>query len=162
VTSANKNKMLPILIFAVLLIWGIIAYKIIDYYFLFSDNEPEIITENPVEKKRKLNKIENNDNSLFTESIERNPFSFAEKTIVQEKPVDYIPAPVIQREIIDFTINGVITGSGRKLVILEDKTNNSTQFLREKETYKMIKIIKIEEGQVKVKIYNGTRDIAVQ
>ena len=87
--------------------------------------------------------------------LERDPFLFPKVKVLKKKsvqPVKQIP----KVPLLNYRISGIIVNEKSKLLIFEDNTNKTTVFLHEGETYKDIKIKKIDEEKV-VLIEQGKR-----
>ena len=73
--------------------------------------------------------------------LKRDPFLLRKKhTAKKSKIKNPKVEPKKFTEDIDFVINGVILKKNKKLVILQDRTNNKCMFLREGDKYKNLKI----------------------
>ncbi len=145
--DAKKNKMLVPLLAAVLIIWGLIIYNIIERLYLDDENVTESIAEPEFYKPTKKRNRENYRllNLSYTK-LKRDPFVL--------KPVPKITpeqqAAAVQKEkqakpALSYKINGVIVNDKSRLVLFEDLSDKSTHFLRKGDEYKTIKIISISD-----------------
>ena len=137
----NKNKLLIPLAGVVLIIWGMIIINIIDILGKDEPNESddfEFYTENEMS----YSNASNSSIEIKPETLDRDPFCFP-----QTKPKNSSKknSTKVKKEIpsISYNVNGVIINGNKKLVILEDVTNDKTVFLREGDTYENIKIKRI-------------------
>jgi type II secretory pathway component PulC len=161
-----KKKINIPLIIIVIVIYGLVTLKVIDY-FISNDNDSNVNADNnddiTLVSTKKQSKL-NSDNKFDFKELQNDPFTFTKikkvrdsvrvhKKIVKKPPVF---APTLQ-----FKIDGIIINNDRKMITLVDLSNNKTVFLREGETYSSIKIKSISKDKVEV-VENGvTRGIEV-
>ena len=162
-----KKKINIPLIIIVIVIYGLVAVKAIDYFNTNGDdsnensvtNEDVSIVSNSNQSKHELDdsfKFKNllNDPFTFTKMKKANDTVKVYKKIVRKPPV-FVPS-------LQFKIDGIIINNDRKIITLADLANNKTVFLRERESYSSIKIKSIGKDRVEV-VENGiSRDIEVQ
>ena len=162
-----KKKINIPLIIVVIVIYGLVALKAIDY-FKSNDEDPKAdsnsdedlsLVSNLKQSKHEL------DDSFRFKNLLNDPFTFTKmkktndtvkvyKKIIKKPPV-FVPS-------LQFTIEGIIINNDRKMITLVDLSNNNTVFLREGESYSSIKIKSIGKNKVEV-VENGiSRDIEVQ
>ena len=162
-----KKKINIPLIIVVIVIYGLVALKAIDY-FKSNDEDPKAdsnsdedlsLVSNSKQSKHEL------DDSFRFKNLLNDPFTFTKmkktndtvkvyKKIIKKPPV-FVPS-------LQFTIEGIIINNDRKMITLVDLSNNNTVFLREGESYSSIKIKSIGKNKVEV-VENGvSRNIEVQ
>ncbi len=162
-----KKKINIPLIIVVIVIYGLVAVKAIDYFKSNGDDSNEnSVTDEDVSmvSNSNMSKHELDDSFKFKDLL-NDPFTFTKikkandtakvyKKIVKKPPV-FVPA-------LQFKIDGIIINNDRKMITLVDLSNNKTVFLREGESYSSIKIKSISKDKVEV-VENGiSRDIEVQ
>jgi type II secretory pathway component PulC len=162
-----KKKINIPLIIIVIVIYGLVTLKVIDY-FKFNDSDSNVNADSnddiALVSTKKQSKFSSNNKFEFKE-LQNDPFTFAtvkkvrdsvrvHKKIVKKLPV-FVPS-------LQFKIDGIIINNDRKMITLVDLSNNKTVFLREGETYSSIKIKSISKNKVEV-VENGvTRGIEVK
>jgi len=118
------------------------------FEYLTNKDEPktEVIKQNFI-GKRKSNKQEIKF-IKFEQNI-KDPFRL-QKIYSSRQKTKKIKQPWSEKikPQLNFTIKGVIINTQSKMVIIEDLTNRSIHFLKERETYKTIKIIKITNKEI--------------
>jgi hypothetical protein len=145
-------------------IWGAIGMKVF-YYFSAEDEMITIdhreLLSDAVNDKEDI-KPGSNEAGVTYVDLKRDPFLFKKKRIVRKREKT---APAKQMKFendIDFVINGVIWKKNRKLVILQDRTNNSTMFLHEGEKYKNLEINFISPTSVSLLQNNKEKKITIE
>ncbi|MFH0736279.1 MAG: hypothetical protein V1773_16960 [bacterium] len=136
----------------VILIWNIIIYQALDHFF---EEDTEIVDFNKNGMTGEMSSLLEKQESPQVQYIKLNndPFSFEEKQIVIKTST--IKAVTIKPVLtLSYSIKGIIINKNEKLVIVEDKESGSTQFVHEGNSYKGIKIVKIESTSVKI-LENG-------
>ena len=158
----RQRKLTFPLIILVIIIWGIVLYRVI-FYFSFTD-EDMIISEDI-----------SNDNSSITEhnfsmqdtipfiELSRDPFVF---TKIEKPPINTHQEKKISTKKIppefSYNINGVIINDKQRMVVIEDLSNHQTIFLREGDIYKSIKVRKIDTNILSL-IENGEpKEVKIQ
>lgn len=151
----KKSKAVIPLIIAAAAVWGIIVFRIIDYYSGAAEETQVIINdENLIPVVNDIN--ESASRAYNPKPIKRDPFT-KQKTNTRETipapeqrivKIDNTPEP---QPMIEYRITGTIINSGSRMVILEDITNNRTEFLREGDEYKNIKVMKINYDTVELR-----------
>lgn len=153
-TKKKKNKkfFIPLLV-TVIVVWGLLIFRVVS---TLTHNNNETITNETstdtsfnslLEAGRKKEKI-----NLQYEKLDRDPFrkyqSSSPKIVATQKsrPKEVFPKEIKKK--IQYSINGVIIRPNKKMIVLEDKTNNKTLFLHEGETYKDITIKIITSNKV--------------
>ncbi len=160
----NTNKFTTIfLIFAVIIIWGIILYRIIDYFFKDEKVEFEIVDNVNHSIYRTINPEIQDSTKITYVKLERDPFTFTvHKKNKNKQPVREEREKVIStKEKIDYSIKGVIINKNSKSLILNDITNGQTFFLQEGDKYKYIKIKKITSNTVTLLEYKKIKIIKI-
>ena len=139
----------------VFIIWGLVIYKVMDYFnFSDADETKNVLVDDPVNQVLSSNIRKNNIDTLNYIELDRNPFIFAARqkiTVTKQKnkpPKKQIPP--VKKQKINYAINGVIINEKHKLVIFEDLTNNKTLFLKEGEVYNEITIKEIGKKNVSI------------
>ena len=161
-----KKKINIPLIIIVIVIYGLVAVKAIDYFKSNGDdsNQDSITNEDVSMASNSNHSKQGLDDSFKFKDLLNDPFTFTKmkkandtakvhKKIVSKPPV-FVPS-------LQFQIEGVIINNDRKMITFVDLSNNKTVFLREGEKYSTIKIKSISKDKVEV-VENGiTRDIEV-
>ena len=159
-----NNKPNLFLFLTVTVIWGVIGMKV--FYYFTTGNETEIIGGSGIEFDAGINQedirpVSEADDVSYVD-LKRDPFLLKKQRVAGKKKKDIpVEQPKIAEDI-DFVINGVIMKEDRKLVILQDKTNNSTMFLREGEKYKNLKINFISPSTVSLLQNNKEKKITIE
>ena len=140
----KKRINIPLII-VVIVIYGLVAVKAIDYFKSNGDDSNDnSVTDEDVSlvSNSNMSKQELDDSFKFKDLL-NDPFTFTKmnkandtakvhKKIVSKPPV-FVPS-------LQFKIEGVIINNDRKMITLVDLSNNKTVFLREGESYSSIKI----------------------
>jgi type II secretory pathway component PulC len=154
--KGSKNKIKGFLILAVLAVWGIIIYNLINY-INSSDSDSQLNNgkKSGIDNRSQTDKAKliNLDTVSFIE-LNKSPFELGK--IVIEKPKIVTPKIVVKttappKPKLNYQISGVIVSNNRRLVIFEDLTNNQTLFLSEGESYRNIVIEKIDVEKIILK-----------
>ncbi|MFA8344336.1 MAG: hypothetical protein ACEPO8_15285 [Rhodothermaceae bacterium] len=144
--SKLKKKTTVPLFVAVLLIWGVIGMRVFEYFTSKDEAKTEVIKQTFTGKKRvstqeiKFIKFERDVKDPFRlqKTYKPNP---KRKKVKQTQPKKVKPQ-------LNFAVKGVIINAKSKMVIIEDLTDRSTHFLKEREPYKTIKIVKITNKEI--------------
>lgn len=156
-TIKIKNKLAIPLLVATVIIWGMIILKIVEYFNSANDETMEVIVEDTFNFVPHKNKETISPNVEFTK-LKRDPFLIPSK----ELPKQDIAKPSAIETIVplmNYKITGVVINDKSRLVILEDITNHTTEFLHEGEIYKEIKILKITSTKVLIKEEGSKKEI---
>jgi len=155
-TKKNTNKLL---IFGVVLLWGYIIFEVITAIIKSSPDSINGTDTLAFRNNLSSEKYISSGEALIDVSLVRDPFNFTPaKPIVSSTPMpkpinmDRLPAGIMYR------IAGVIINENRRVVLLEDKTDNRSVFLRENDKYENLKIIGIQH-QVVVLEESGIKKI---
>lgn len=140
----NKKLLNRILIFGVVLIWGVISVQIIKA--ILKKHEDKIKLDEPVIENNYSTKPPYGMDSISTalQVLLRDPFEFNKPVVKQE------PLPIDHREVdrkpagIMFKVGGIVINENRRSVLIEDLTNKKTVFLRVNERYLNLKIIALK------------------
>lgn len=145
-SSASKNKLVYFLVLAVIGLWGIIIYNIIGYFKSDDDTNLNLNNQTKNHSIPTAYKFSNVDlDTLSFRQLNKSPFEFEKEAVVVPKVIKpFIPPPPV----LNYNISGVIINGGKKLVILNDLTNNKTIFLSEGDNYKSISIKSIDVEKV--------------
>jgi hypothetical protein len=164
----KSSKFILVLIVVTTIIWGVVIYKLVDYFNFNNDEDNEVITEvEPVNPKRINKDFKNELDIIKFIELERDPFTFGSKQTVTNlerttpPPQQHLP-PTVNEPKINYAINGVIINGESKLVIFEDLTNSKTLFLKEGEVYNDITIKEIGKKKVSIVEFDGIKDISLQ
>ena len=162
-----KKRINISLVIIIIVIYGLVVLKVIDYFNSNSDNtnlNAAIDEDASMVSTSKQSKL--NSNNLFElKTLSNDPFTFAQ--IRRVKDTVKIDRKIVKKEpvsvsLLQFKINGIIINNDSKMITLVDLSNNSTVFLREGEKYSTIKIKSISKDKVEV-VENGTaREIEIQ
>jgi len=148
-----------LLLIVVLIVWGIILFRLISYFY--GDEEPqveivkEVIPENIFSNKSKANDIE-----LAYVKLDKDPFVLTRVKKVVKKRMNN-PVKDEPKEQLNFVVNGVLINDKSKTVLIVDQTNNETVFLKEGADYKSIKILSISPSEIKISEFNKTKILSV-
>ena len=161
IKTSNKSNL--ILLLSVTVIWGVIGTKI--FYYFNAGNDSEITGNAILEFEAAVNDEDINPGDVTKNvsyiDLERDPFQLKKRAVIKRKKEVPVERPEIENDI-DFVISGVILKEDRKLVILQDRTNNNTMFLREGEKYKNLKINFISPTSVSLLQNNKEKKITIQ
>ncbi len=152
------------LILTVVVIWGVIGFKVFNYLTagddagIIENSETEFDVNISESEEKSINEADN----VSYINLKRDPFLFKKKRNSKPKKRETPEEKSIIANDIDFVINGVIMKEDRKLVILQDRTNNSTMFLREGEKYKNLKINSISPSVVSLFQNNKEKKITLE
>ncbi len=154
-SNLKQNKIKIILIIAVLIIWGVISYRMVIYFNGDDENNIETIELNDTASMHNANPKSLDDTSLVAYvKLDRDPFKY-----FKEKPKYVSPKPKVNRFIpiivekpqeMNFRISGVIINDSSKVIIFEDVDKSKTVFLREGESYNSITIKNITKTKVEI------------
>lgn len=160
----NKKRIsFILLITTVIVIWGIILFRITTHFLDNDDIQIDIANESlplhPVAVNKKLDEPE----EIGYITLEQDPFTFSdiikpEKKIAAKKN-KIKPLPPV--ETINYSIKGVIIANSGKMIIFNDESNSKTLFLREGEEYKYIKILKIDTKTVLLTEYKISKEVNI-
>ncbi|MBN2571420.1 MAG: hypothetical protein JXA68_04775 [Ignavibacteriales bacterium] len=149
----NRNKINIILFFIILIVWGLIIYKLITFFIdksnddvieLSEENKDDIVNNSTTLSNKRVNYL----------TLDRDPFSFNSfeqiiDTFTVHNDIDVINKKEIKPTIkLQYSINGVIISQGRKTILFEDLTNMSSHYLHEGDKYENIKILQILDNKV--------------
>ena len=160
-----KNKLTYLLFAAVIFIWGTVANSIINYFSASGESEKELLINDEAGNQIAASSFEHrSEKEIEYSDLERDPFVLAFRPARENKnPKSVVKKQTVpQKEKFAYKIHGVIVNGKSKMVLLEDITEKTTQFLREGETYKNLKIKKITNAQVILTEDNETKTIMVQ
>ncbi len=164
--NKNRKKIFTVLLIAAnILLWGMISYKVIDYFLSVGQDETvvkidkeEKILHNTSDHKRK------DSLTAIYEKLDRDPFSvfrkpivIAEKTGVQKNVKQNIPV-----EPFHYNLNGIINNTGNKLAVIQDTKTGETLFLREGDKKENLQIKKIRESEVEIVFYKESMKLIVE
>ena len=157
----KKNLLVVFLSLAVIIVWGIIISRTITYFT--EDDQNIIINKDNSDFYKDTFEKPNNAKSKQIKYIKlnRDPFIIPRPKI---KPVHILKSSkrVNKKPGINYSINGVIINGKSKLLILDDKTNNKTIFLREGEEYEGIKILKINTDMINIIDHGLKRELSLK
>ncbi|MFZ1288485.1 MAG: hypothetical protein WAR79_00220 [Melioribacteraceae bacterium] len=144
-----KNPTFIVMVIVVVIIWGLIISRVINY---FSNDEELVIEIEDSELLSETLKKKSNFNTAEIEYVkfEKDPFVLNPFIQVLKKKEIKIE-PVEPKESLNFIINGVIVNDKSKTVLILDQTNNQTVFLKEGMDYKSIKILSISPSDIEFK-----------
>ena len=146
-----KNKTVKIFLFvSVVIVWGLISFKIINYFLQNDSVELEIEV---AETSRLHDKIESY-NTKITEhdykKLERDPFTLQLRKQKIVKPKTEIKPPVKQAAF-NYKIDGLMINGDKKVILLNDISENKTVYLKEGDKYKTLTINEITSNLVSLK-----------
>lgn len=160
----GKNRIGTIvLIIAVLIIWGIILFRVFNHFSDNNDVQINITTESNILPKQILVEKSVKTEEIKYIKLEQDPFTFTPiKPIRKAIPKKQKKEPIIQVERINYSIKGAIIANTSKVIIFNDETNSETIFLREGEEYKYIKIIEIKPQTVLLTEYKKSKVVSIK
>ena len=167
----NKKFLIPLVIITII-IWGIIVKNIIAYYSNDSVEKTEVIS---LPENMEITDSVKKENSSFVNtiylSLPKDPFVFhdnPERITKQETKINRLsgkrfnPNNGVSPKSLNYSIKGIIINASNKMVLLEDRTENNTVFLRERDFYKNIRIKKINAGVVELEEDGSTKTVIVK
>jgi hypothetical protein len=159
----NKKNKFYLLLTAVVIVWGIIIFNIIDR---LNDNDYEVIDDNFAEKLniyKEINDEDDIENETELYTLSRDPFLLKEiKKPVKKAPSRKKLKKEIKKPSLKFNVQGIIVNANQKLVIIEDLTNNTTVFLGKGDKHESITVLEIKDDNiVKLKVETEIREIKI-
>jgi hypothetical protein len=148
----KKNLLTIILSLAFVVIWGIIIYRIVIYFTSLNDKD---IGPAPDNSTMVVNSSPNKP-ATGNYKISRDPFEMHSLAKEIKNPEG---KPLVPKKFTNFKVNGVILSKNGFLVTIENLEDKSVHFLREKESYNEIKIIKVKDKTIQMLIYDELKEI---
>lgn len=155
-----KDPVFLLLLFGTLVIWGLITFKVINYFTNDEEQPAEIIEDTSLQSLSKKTSSNNLNDTFAYEKLERDPFVL-NPIKVEKVETKLLPKPVEPKQTFNFVVNGVLINNNSKTLVIVDQTNNQTVFLKEGMDYKSIKILSINPSDIKIKENNEIKTISV-
>ena len=161
-SMGKKSKSIYVLLISVVIIWGIVIYKVSDFLLSarFDNMEIKEVKDLSIDVTNHM-PLSNSGHKGTYMKIKRDPFIFSNQGVPKKKIVSVINNKSYTEQI-SYKPKGVIINNFSKLVILEDMSNDTTLFLRVGEQYEGIKILKISADYVRVLEGGKEKDFIIQ